>query len=938
MASPALSDSVEVLVPQVRIALQVLYEAQDAERKQEADAWLRNLQQSPNAWDTAQALYALPDAQTHEKFMALNMLQSNIVRVYNTLETPEQVIALKDILLQMFVDGLCQADGTISGRLCILVVRFAIKAVPESWENVLANITTLVGSNIAVLGEERGTLKLLEFAAIFAEEIETSQTQGERRSKLMGELRNGLPSILAVIKSALASKSLQVVVGALKCLKSWVNVRTGIVSPDDIGDHLTVILSMIAVQDVREAAADAMLAIIQQGQTENYPATIRALAPLVLQWRDVYDRGVAEQDDESTNVYAKVAIALATEHIRTLMDVKSPAEAQHTRDFLAFVLEMTNHPGIHPVSDDVSGRLHYFWGLFLDELQDPQTDEQLARYRELYSDILVPLLQVVCRKLQHAPDDAALSGDELKEFREYRNEYKELICTLCLMMKGECQRLLVEFLETSVNPTSSTVPWQQVEAVLYALRASADTLRADETTYTPRIFAHLEHVGQQPQVIQTALLMVGAYAEWLNENPSCLPSALQLLLQAIHVPKYIRFAAIALCDVCQDCSAHIAHDASAIIGACYSALQGPVQQKTSTKITMALCRVISSLPAEEALQEGTKLCGALTQRLPALAASPDNTDELLNILRMLRLTCKELVPQQQAPEVMHPVVSILRTAWPGLTTVLQTPHEEAVIGTVLEIMQEGCKTVQSLFYVFLGDLLGSPQDAGLVARTFAATANVGVFKLAEQLHGQFSGQDDCKELLQRMLVQISSTFFSLFESTVRENPELAQGYFELMRGVMRRRQCRALAVGNTELTSYVLQACTHAIQCPEHPTVKSALQVIRAYAEVSTHYADIASVFDAHGSTMLDIFFRGIAGQIDRSLVSDVVRVLQIMKKNVAPVQGWAAALLGTPGYPNAVVSEQAKREFLTHLGLQQTTFTQLERFANGFANACRGM
>lgn len=127
MTSPTPDGSATTLVPQVRIALQVLYEVQDAERKQEADAWLRNLQQSPSAWETAQALYALPDAQAHEKFMALNILQSNVVRVYNTLSTPEQVQALKEMLLQMFVDGLGQADATISGRLCILVVRYAIK-------------------------------------------------------------------------------------------------------------------------------------------------------------------------------------------------------------------------------------------------------------------------------------------------------------------------------------------------------------------------------------------------------------------------------------------------------------------------------------------------------------------------------------------------------------------------------------------------------------------------------------------------------------------------------------------------------------------------------------------------------------------------------------------------------------------------------------------
>lgn len=53
-----------------------------------------------------------------------------------------------------------------------------IQAVPESWTNVLAEVTSLVGSSVDVLGEELAMLKLLEFAAIFAEEVQSSQTQG----------------------------------------------------------------------------------------------------------------------------------------------------------------------------------------------------------------------------------------------------------------------------------------------------------------------------------------------------------------------------------------------------------------------------------------------------------------------------------------------------------------------------------------------------------------------------------------------------------------------------------------------------------------------------------------------------------------------------------------------------------------------------------------
>lgn len=49
---------------------------------------------------------------------------------------------------------------------------------------------------------------------------------------------------------------------------------------------------------------------------------------------------------------------------------------------------------------------------------------------------------------------------------------------------------------------------------------------------------------------------------------------------------------------------------------------------------------------------------------------------------------------------------------------------------------------------------------------------------------------------------------------------------------------------------------------------------------------------------MLDVFFRGIAGQMDRSLVGDVVRVILAMKKHLAPFQVTIEALGGHRSAP----------------------------------------
>ena len=157
--------------------------------------------------------------------------------------------------------------------------------------------------------------------------------------------------------------------------------------------------------------------------------------------------------------------------------------------------------------------VNYFWHCFFDALQDPDDSTRCKEYLESYGAVLPALLTAYHTKMKYPPDGSELDAEDNDQFKKYRDEIGDNISTIALVLQGDCQAQLLQFLEQALT---GTVSWQGAESALTALRSSSETLNPRELEHTPKLFTtYLAHLPQHPLVVKKALLCIGAHSEWL---------------------------------------------------------------------------------------------------------------------------------------------------------------------------------------------------------------------------------------------------------------------------------------------------------------------------------------------------------------------------------------------------------------------------------------
>eukprot|EP00040_Diaphanoeca_grandis_P032057 m.193271 g.193271 ORF g.193271 m.193271 type:complete len:927 (-) comp32498_c1_seq5:147-2927(-) len=922
------------LLANTQQALNILYHDRDTDRQKEADNWLKQLTQAPEAWDLSWALLQQPNCATEVQLYAISLMRASVISRFSTL-SEEQVEQLKKQLFEFVATTARTGNKLMLNKASAVLTHFAIQAIPTSWSGTMGDIIQMFTVHAEAIGGENAQKGLLEFAKVFAEEIRSSLTKGPRRAQLTGEITAATPQILGLLHTVLAADPNVCTISALQCLEAWVEAPGG-PTLDQLQQHLALMLRLIEVDAVRETMGDTLIAMLKQGQSERFPETIRALVPYFLSWRDYYRAAVRDGDDQTAADMGRLILSLGDTHIQMLLDSQTEEQLEHVKALLSFILEMFDNPKPYPTGETLSNSTHYFWNLFLDEMQDPRGDDRnYDIFRARYGSMFLPLLQACHRKLQYPPDSEPLDKEDLSVFRDYRTEVTDTIATLCLMMKEHCQAALVQILETSL--TAQPLQWQSIEASLYALRGSAETVHDSEATYTPKLFTLLNAIPQHQKTLQAALLVVGSYSEWLCINPASLTHAVPFMLQALSIPELAKHAAVAVGDVCRDCATHLVPWIDAIFESCLASMQN-MGQKDRLKVTSALCSVINNLPAERNLAENNRLFGPHVNAIIALVNDSTKANEIKNHLKFLMIACDQIRPLHALPELLHPVVALLKNAWPAFRSIFNNWNgNEDVIRLACDCLSQACSSIESLFSVFLDDLIGTEQAQGWIIISFVASPNVRLIKLTQTIVGMFIKESASEACIYRLILQMSEQIFALFKVALREHPDVAKDYFDMMKIVIRRRA--DLVFSNLELSQLLMQAAIFALQCPEHPTFTSTCVLISVICEAAKKHEIACQTVIAQGPNLIDTLLRGVGGEFDRSLVGNVSKVWMMLRQKLQPqVVAWATPLLAQEGYPNANAKVDAKQNFLQQiqLGPKSNTLTVMDRILQQFADSFR--
>ena len=158
------------------------------------------------------------------------------------------------------------------------------------------------------------------------------------RRKLGAELRGACPQVLELVRQSLAydwkPEGVHVrAASALKCVTSWTKANNG-PTPDIVVAHLVQAQAMVGHPVLGELLIEFVIAIVEGDKSAKYPATIKALLPLVAQWGSLFKAAIAAGNEDFAKGVCRAAVAIGEGHIEMLMETKDANERASVQQLL----------------------------------------------------------------------------------------------------------------------------------------------------------------------------------------------------------------------------------------------------------------------------------------------------------------------------------------------------------------------------------------------------------------------------------------------------------------------------------------------------------------------------------------------------------------------------------------------------------------------------
>ncbi|XP_076236218.1 importin-13-like protein cdm isoform X2 [Calliopsis andreniformis] len=301
-----------------------------------------------------------------------------------------------------------------------------------------------------------------------------------------------------------------------------------------------------------------------------------------------------------------------------------------SENLIELLLQCSEQEGRYPTDETRSYIPFGFWY----SLHDSATCRN--QYGLPYGSRTIEVLKPVYMRLVHAllrkstlPSSPSEAGDatEREQFRCYRQDVADTM-GYCYRILGE--DLLAFFGQRLSQAIEGSEKWTNIEAILHALEAVADYIFCmAECQYIPAlmdlILTRIPYDLYPGEVLASACSIMGAYAEWVAENPDpWLEKVLRIVVLGLAKGSTsASLASMALRDLARECEQHIA----------------PFTPSILTIIEQSLPNITPGDP------EGIRLMFAAGQLLKTLPTAEEQLVHLDATLGLCIIKIRELLKQ-----------------------------------------------------------------------------------------------------------------------------------------------------------------------------------------------------------------------------------------------------------------------------------------------------
>jgi transportin-3 len=392
------------------------------------------------------------------------------------------------------------------------------------------------------------------------------------------------------------------------CLRSW--VHAGELEARLIGETplLDFAFRALGSPQLFEDAVDLICSMIHESQeiydNEDF---IQILLPRLVELKN--QLASAADDTELMRGLTRI-FAEAGETYRVLI-------IQHLDSFFPIVEAILECTSYHDL--DVVPITFQFWFRLAQLLGKQSTTP--APLLQAYKGVMLSII----KHLHYAPDDQALTGQELDDFRSFRHTMGDTLKDCCYVLgPGACLFTAYDIIATALSrSTVGTISWQEIEAPIFAMRAMGGEIDPRDDQVVPKVMDLIPTLPNHPKLQYAAILLVSRYTEWLDLHPSYIPFQLNYISSGFQSSdgELSAAAAQAMKYLCKDCTKHLS-DSLPQLHSFINTVGTQISQDDRIQIYEAIGHIIASLPLEKAATSMKSFAFELLSRVHNTVSKP----------------------------------------------------------------------------------------------------------------------------------------------------------------------------------------------------------------------------------------------------------------------------------------------------------------------------
>ncbi|KAK7206639.1 armadillo-type protein [Myxozyma melibiosi] len=670
-------------------ALSALYAGNsDAQTKGQAGQYLEQFQKSPEAWTLTHTILSSPTQPMEAKVFAAQTLRSKIIYDMHQL-AEENKLELRNSIVTLLVSYKA-GPKLIVTQLCLALANLAIQLT--EWKNAIEEVITACGNDATSAPIVLEFLKVLPEEASDIRKIPLSGDElRERTMELLQNNANQVMNILiAYVEAAETPKSSYALI--FECLNSWLRevplVR--IVNSPLLG----LVFQALENDDLFDAATDCVCSMIRE--TRDVDESMDVIPTLYTKIMELRPKiaGSAEDPEAFRNYTRIFADAGEAWH---MLAARNPAQFRP-------MVEAVAECAAYDEDLEVVQFTFYFWYLLKQMLV---LDRYETARREL-KDIYLSLVDVIISHLkypyeEHGGDLFGNDKEQEEKFRSFRHEMGDVLKDCCAVV-GPSFALRKAYVKVNdciqAQKSGQNVPWQDIEAPIFSMRAMAREVDLDETHVMPEIMDLLVQLPKHPKVQFAVILVLGRYTEWTAKHPKYLDMQLPYITGAFQDgdADIAGAAAQSMMHFCRDCGQHLAPYIDQL-HSFYEQVAPRIHLDSLYDLTDGVAHLVAAQPIDKIYEHLKSFCMPIVQRLYARTSQTIDEDNCRKAADELELldTFARLVHPSVERGTANPCMQFWIEIWPLINTLLDT------MGSSTFVSERICKFMRTLMQSYRND-------------------------------------------------------------------------------------------------------------------------------------------------------------------------------------------------------------------------------------------